>query len=432
MSPKQKKRVVIKKKGGTKDKTPPTAKDKKPEPKTTVKPDILEKPQVKEELPLDDEFEELEAMTLPDPTLLNKGAELKEEEEKDELPELEKSEEPPSEPIEDVKDVEPQEPEKAKDKRPRPLKKAKKKESPKSVEPTIQPEPVKPSEEEVKKEIKPLKSMKEVEALLDAEEKPLKISKTLLIIGIILCGLGLIGMLGLRAGFVQSLLGDAAPYPGIGTVEPTGHIVSVVPIILGLVTIFAWGLKSNPAYYELEKRKSEEFTFEETEEPEDSPVSEDSKEPPVEVKESPLEEPEPPSVIEEPESEPLKVEEPEEIPTEEPSALAQEYAKTEDERIAECERILGSADIEKDDEKRLRYLIATGITPDDFTTLVEKAEKKKKEEELKKLSSEQKAAVLEEELAAELAELEEELTEDEGDKDMEAKILKEIEDLEGL
>ncbi len=279
-----------------------------------------------------------------------------------------------------------------------------------------------------------------------SDEEPLKVGKVLLIIGLLLCAAGIIGVLGLRAGFIQSLLGDAAPYPGIGTAEPMGHIVSVIPIVMGLVTIFVWGIKNDPIYYELEKQKEETFDFEEPEETEleetlvpvgpTMDVPEEFKEPLESVDEtiekllededeileegSTMEGPEP----ELPEKKPVK---------KVPSKAAAAFTEAEEDRVARCEKMVTRADISPEDKKRLRYLIPTGISPSEFTQEVMKAmESKKKKESEKELSSEEKALLLEEELAEELAELEEELGSDEDDDDLEDKILQEIEDLENL
>ena len=84
-----------------------------------------------------------------------------------------------------------------------------------------------------------------------------KVSKTLLILGILLSLAGIIGYLGLRLGFVQYLFGITDPYPGIGSAEPSGHIVSSIPFVLGLVTLAVWGIKYDPVYHELERMKEE-------------------------------------------------------------------------------------------------------------------------------------------------------------------------------
>ena len=86
-----------------------------------------------------------------------------------------------------------------------------------------------------------------------------------------MCVAGVIGVIGLRLGFIQALLGDASPYPGIGSVEPTGHVVSIIPFVLGLVTIFSWGVKNEPLYIDKEKAaevddKEEAFSFEDEDE----------------------------------------------------------------------------------------------------------------------------------------------------------------------
>ena len=99
------------------------------------------------------------------------------------------------------------------------------------------------------------------------ETGPLEIKKTGLIIGVLLSFGGIIGVIGLRAGFIQSILGDASAYPGIGTAEPIGHIVSVIPTVLGLVMIMSWGIKNDSIYYELEKSKKEDTSDEIVPEP---------------------------------------------------------------------------------------------------------------------------------------------------------------------
>jgi multidrug resistance efflux pump len=94
--------------------------------------------------------------------------------------------------------------------------------------------------------------------------------------------------------------------------------------------------------------------------------------------------------------------------------------------------MLAVASVLPDDRERLRLLIPSGINPHDFTEEVKNAiEKRKKKEAEKKLSADEKASLLEEELAAELAELENAL-EKKDDGEIEEKILKEIEDLENL
>jgi hypothetical protein len=115
-----------------------------------------------------------------------------------------------------------------------------------------------------------------------------------------------------------------------------------------------------------------------------------------------------------------------------PSPTAPEPSAADKQRIARCEKMLAVASVLPEDRERLRLLIPSGINPHDFTEEVKMAiEKKKKKDAEKKLSANEKAAMLEEELAAELAELENALDKKDDDE-MEEKILKEIEDLENL
>jgi hypothetical protein len=294
-----------------------------------------------------------------------------------------------------------------------------------TVEPTRE-EPEKQDMVELRKEI--MEDTSKNNPLVE-EESQLMISKKLLMIGFILCAVGLIGMAGLRAGIIQSLLGDPNPYPGIGYVEPTGHIVSVIPIVLGLLTIFVWGIRNNPVYYELEKQKEEGFDFEDETEEKETPVPT----PALPQLSGPVKED-----VKAPEKAPVAIAKPAPAKTRKPEAVV-EVTKTakdgpEDERLSKCKRLLANAKILPDDRERLSLLIPSGISAKDFQNEVKNAVKKKKKIEEKALSSDDKATLLEEELAAELAELEDELTdyEDEYEDDLEEKILKEIEDLEDL
>ncbi len=298
---------------------------------------------------------------------------------------------------------------------------------------------------EGKKELRTEESIDEElgldEPIEEEEEEPrLKISKPLLLIGLLLCAAGLIGIAGLRTGLIQSLLGDPAAYPGIGHAEPTGHIVAILPIVVGLVTIFAWGVKNDPIYYEIEKQKEEKFLFEDGLE-----VPEELKEPleklEEEIEEAPfVDEPAPPEEqeledppVEEPLPEEQELEPPEKV--EEPGPpRAPKEVEDDEQRVARCEKMLATADISLKDRERLFLLIPTGISAVDFTNEVKTAIVKKKKKEKETLTADEKAAQLEEELAEELAELEEELDEavDEDEGDLEEKILREIEDLEDL
>jgi hypothetical protein len=327
------------------------------------------------------------------------------------------------------------------------------------------------------------------------EEHP-KIGKALLIVGILLCIAGLIGVIGLRTNVIQHILGDPHPYPGIGYVEPWGHIVSMIPFVLGFLFMLAWGIKNDPIYYEMQKRKEEEK--EEEEDLKLVPMPIDQTNVPKEfskplggAEENAPEAPgqvQPPLTIEAEIEEEMaakcekmvaaanifpedrerlrsiiatnityqdfvheitnairrKKKEEKKLSAKEKTALLREERTeregepgapaptAEKERILSCEKMLAAANILPDERERLKLLIPSGISTHDLSEEIKKIiEKKKKKEKEKKLSADEKAAMLEEELAAELAELESVLGK-EGDKDreMEEKILKEIEDLE--
>jgi hypothetical protein len=54
------------------------------------------------------------------------------------------------------------------------------------------------------------------------------------------------GVIGLRLNIVQIfLLSIDNPFPGIGSIEPMGHIGSIIPFAIGIVAIFAWGFRSD-------------------------------------------------------------------------------------------------------------------------------------------------------------------------------------------
>ncbi len=309
-----------------------------------------------------------------------------------------------------------------------------------------------------------------VEKYIDPAD--LNISKILLYVGILLCAAGIIGVVGLRVGFIQALLGDASPYPGIGTVEPNGHIVSVIPFVMGLLTIFVWGLKSDPIYYEKEKMEEELKDEEEDEEDilaTELEVPEEFKEPVIEREEKMMECPTcgndvPASSTACPEcgeqfeegfediesledldeaigeiaaEEAVAEAEPEKIEEPEPVEEKPKEPSKDDLRMQECNEILADADIYDEDRTELEELIPTDITVKEFSKKVDEAVEKKKvaeekkKEEYEKMDAEEKGRSLEDELAAELAALEDELEEDD-DEDLEERILREIEDLENL
>ncbi len=302
-----------------------------------------------------------------------------------------------------------------------------------------------------KEDKKKLKENIQKEKELDKMPETSGVKYTLLIIGIMLCLAGMFGVVGLRTGIVQSLLGDANAYPGIGSVEPSGHIVSIIPFVGGLVTIFFWGIKNEPLYVEkgelVEEEKEDKFSFEDEED--DKEEEEVTVPEPVKpVKELKIERPKP--VVR---KKPVPVKEKAEIEeimddiddidaeiedtvddVEELDGLAESLA--EDERREACRSILMNAILLDEDRKVLAKQILLGVKEDNFKIMVKKAEQKKikKEAELKKqyekMDAEEIGTSLEDELAAELALLEEELEDDE--EDLEEKILKEIEDLEDL
>ncbi|MCK4758023.1 MAG: hypothetical protein KAS67_06205 [Thermoplasmata archaeon] len=336
----------------------------------------------------------------------------------------------------------------------------------------------KPMKERGKKKEKPVKDKKSKREMLQKlkikakAEKELdmepsgEIKYTLLIIGILMCVAGVVGVVGLRLGFIQALLGDASAYPGIGHVEPSGHIVSIIPFVIGLVTIFSWGIKNDPLYIDKEKAAEEEeaFSFEEEVDVEEETEVEKVREEPVKLKIPTADE----RTVRKPVKAPTKRPVPkpklaldaakkkeiealdwidEEIDEEadifgESEAALDELAESlaDDERISACNDILADAFIYDNDRKELMKLIIKGSPLDVFKKKVKEAENKRKkaEAELKKKFDEMDAdeigQSLEDELAAELASLEEELEEDEEEEeeDLEEKILQEIDDLEDL
>ncbi len=336
------------------------------------------------------------------------------------------------------------------------------------------PEPVKvkPKKDKMKKERakksekpkkekteKPKKAEKKnnIKINKDLDQPTGNIKYTLLILGALLSLGGFIGVVGLRLGFVQSLLGDASPYPGIGSVEPMGHVVSIIPFVIGIVTIFVWGIKNEPLYIEKDKEvKEEAFDFENTKAEEDVP------EPVVGIEVTHTEEitENIPETVPEIEDIPKTIEEPEDIfddieadldtmddidsemeaDIESADASLDGLATSlaEDERISLCNDALAAADIYESDRKDLMKLIIMGLSVIEFREKIDEAEEKKKrieeekKKEFQKMSPDEIGTALEDELAAELAILEDELNDLDDEDDLEDKILKEIEDLEDL
>ena len=241
------------------------------------------------------------------------------------------------------------------------------------------------------------KKRKEEELLnleeLDMEPENGNIKYTLLIIGILLCVIGVVGVIGLRVGFVQAMLGDASPYPGIGHVEPSGHIVSIIPFVIGLVTIFSWGIKNDPLYVDKEKAAEEDgFSFEKEvgveEEPDVEEIREEAEIPAVEEERErkpekapakptpttrsrpvPKSKPVPKPVLDAEKQKEIEaldwideeVEEEADIFGESEAALDDlAESMADDERISACNDILADAFIYDDDKKYLSLLSGPG------------------------------------------------------------------------
>ena len=298
------------------------------------------------------------------------------------------------------------------------------------------------AEEEAEEPEEEIEELEEEETPDEIKTLPTEIKKTGLIIGVILSFAGVIGVLGLRLGFIQSLLGNASPYPGIGTAEPTGHIVSIVPTILGLIMILSWGIKNDPIYYELEKSKKE--TLDDIEDELEEDLEEDELIPAAD--EVPSEFTEPIEDIPEEElDEDMDIDALDELEDvlddiaqeidEGPSVVSESVKDelAEQIRTERCEKMLTMAVVLPDDKNKLGELISTGISAADFTEEIKKAiERRKKREEEEDVTADEKASILEDELVAELADLEDELEDGTEGDDLEDQILKEIEDLEDL
>ena len=259
------------------------------------------------------------------------------------------------------------------------------------------------------------------------------VNKTGLILGIILCFAGVIGVLGLRAGFIQSLLGDAAPYPGIGSVEPMGHVVSIIPTILGLVVILGWGIKNDPVYHEMEKAREEDAGAEEPEIEEPEPEPPKKVPAPVAVKppakvpaKKPVAEAAPKAPAPEKPAKPAAAARPEPA---KPKPAPKPDPEAEKRRLERCNKMMSFASVLPEDEKKLRDFIESGMSVKEFTQEIKKAveRKKKLEEEQKRLTADEKASVIQDDLVSELEDLEEEL-ESEDLEDMKLASLDELED----
>jgi hypothetical protein len=120
-------------------------------------------------------------------------------------------------------------------------------------------------------------------------------------------------------------------------------------------------------------------------------------------------------------------------PAPEPEELKGQQA--EQMRIERCEKMLSATVVLPDDKQKLRMMIDAGISVDDFSRELESAiERRKKREKSKGVTADEKASILEDELVAELAELEDELGngKEKTEEALEDEILKELDDLENL
>jgi hypothetical protein len=320
------------------------------------------------------------------------------------------------------------------------------------------------------------------------ETSPLQIKKTMLFVGIGLSMFGIFGVVGLRTGIVQLALGDSNSFPGIGSVEPMGHIVSMVPLVIGIVLIGLWGIRNDPIYNEIEKMKEEDSSIiPDEEEDEEIPEEfidavEDEKLESDEIEEEALSEAGSEittSALKHDIAEQLRVDRCEKMLTaavvlpgdkeklrvliqggisthefmEKIKGATDRWKKVNEKAIPEievatiiendliaeladlerCEKMLGAIVVLPDDKQKLRLLITSGISAEEFVKEVKKAVERRKKRELEKdITADEKASILEDELVSELEELEDELVDDAEDKKLEDQILKEIEELENL
>ncbi|MFO7618384.1 MAG: hypothetical protein R6W91_01810 [Thermoplasmata archaeon] len=296
--------------------------------------------------------------------------------------------------------------------------------------------------------------------------RPPAIKKTMLLVGVMISTLGTFGIVGLRAGLIQTIFGYAAS-PAIGPQEQSALVASMIPLTLGLAIVLFWGIKNNPVYFEMKKASHtfEEIT-EDVEEKAIEPVEVAISEEPAQMENVLAEledelgaiadgdfawEPEPASQTEElhdtlaelekeldfelvllPEPEAGKTpdeEEPKIDGAELKSRLAEEM------RVERCEAMLSAVIVLPDDKARLKSLIADGISVNNFMDEIKNAvDRRRKKEMDRAVTADEKASILEDELVAELTELEEDLDDDDEDSEenLEDEILKEIEDLEDL
>jgi hypothetical protein len=287
------------------------------------------------------------------------------------------------------------------------------------------------------------------EEVEDEEPSPLKIKITMLLIGITFATFGILGIIMLRTGIAQEMLGYS-PSPGIGPAESMAQIGSMIPLVIGMVLIGFWGIRNDPIYKQLEKLKGKGPIIqpedeEEGEEVDEEELPEEFIDTVEEVVEEELPEPEeiitPEQEIDELEDlrveEPLPVKKAEKIqppkgPEITPASVKNQIAD-EIRRVERCEKMLNAVIVLPDDKHKLKELIASGASLEKFTEEVKLAvARRKKKEEEKDVTAEEKASILEDELVAELVDLEDELLDNKKDKDLEDQILREIDELENL
>ena len=245
-----------------------------------------------------------------------------------------------------------------------------------------------------------LDKLKEKETSAEDKAVPEKIDRKLFFMGNLFCAAGIAGIVGLRIGIIQNMLGDPAPYPGIGHVEPTGHIVSIIPLVIGMLMVFFWGLRNDPIYYEMKKAKEDEPEEELDELQLD--VSEELKGPLEPVEEMAIEElpAEPEGELPEEYQELLDEIQEEadgrlpKVPIAEvPRKAPERDAEAEKDRVTRCEKMLAVANIMPEDKAKLELLIPTGISAGKFTEEMKKAiKRKKKKDEEKDYTAAEKAA----------------------------------------
>jgi hypothetical protein len=256
----------------------------------------------------------------------------------------------------------------------------------------------------------------------DEEETPetLEIKMTMPLIGLALSAVGILGIIMLRLGYAQTMLGYSNTSPGMGPEESMAQIVSMIPIMIGILIIGLWGVKNDPIYKKIEKMKEKKAGIAPDDE---DAVPEEFTEPvPDSVEVEPI-----PKTIVEPdrELEELEVEEPlpEKVREMTPAPIKSPTAE-ELKRVERCEKMLGAVKVLPDDRQKLKSLIKTGISIENFTEEIKSAvsRRKKKEQEM--------ASPLEAKRVTKLAGPK--ILDDKKRKELEEKVLKEIEELDSL